>query len=170
MEEEQGRFSEKNAQTEKCIERRHSRSTEAFKRDDAFKEGRCILGGKMHSGREDAFKEGKDTQVRNVLTLSSVCPWLLLEVMAKHTLTGNCFLVNSKGSVLSSGLKGMRGIINWFPLYGPMASSAMITELFSCFTKYLAPLTCPFPGSKLRRSMIGDLVSAPEYEVELMRG
>ena len=77
----------------------------------------------------------------NVHTLSSVCPWLLLEVMAKHTLTGNCFLVNSKGSVLSSGLKGMRGIINWFPLYGPMANSAIMTELFSCLTKYLAPLT-----------------------------
>ena len=93
--------------------------------------------------------------VRNINTLSSVCPWLLLEVMAKHTLTGNCFLVNSKGSVLSSGLKGIRGIVNWFPLYGPMANSAMITELFSCFTKYLAPLTWPFAGSKLQKSMIG---------------
>ena len=73
-------------------------------------------------------------------TLSNVCPWLLLDLIAKQTLIGNCFLVNSKGIVLSSGLKGMRGIINWFPLYGPIANSATITELFNFFTKWLVYL------------------------------
>ena len=41
--------------------------------EEAFKEGRCIQGGKMHSRREDAFKEGNFSKKRTTRQTDILC-------------------------------------------------------------------------------------------------
>lgn len=88
-------------------------------------------------------------------TWSKLWPWLLLMVIAKDRITGNCLLHRVKGKEESEGVMLRRGIKTCILIWVPVMISAPMT----CFSKRvimsLVPLHSQMDLSMLRMSITG---------------
>jgi hypothetical protein len=73
----------------------------------------------------------------------SVCPWLLLSVMAYGTFIGNCRRLSLKGHMVSAEVVIMRGMYAFAPLAFLVIISPSITLLINLVTINLVPLQRP---------------------------
>ena len=75
-------------------------------------------------------------------TMSNVCPWALLMVIAKHGLMGNCFLTITKGKSESRRWKGILGrntVVLSVPLPPPFLNLLLYSRTVAyCYTTTVA--------------------------------
>ena len=95
--------------------------------------------------------------LRLIPTCSTDCPWDLLMVMAKASLTGNWSLLSGTGSVSALGDSLILGINTTFP--ANLLSLLIILHWSTFFltfnTTILVPLQSPSPGSKFLSRITG---------------
>ena len=78
----------------------------------------------------------------------------LLVDIAKHTLTGNCSLLNSKGRFASDGIRGILGRKTSSPLLGPVTMATSMQLGINFLTMHLVPLQRR-GGSTLHNTIMG---------------
>lgn len=85
--------------------------------------------------------------------MSNVWPCDLLMVMAKATLTGNCFLVEEMPLRLSEGVNFMRGKKMVVSLRGPVATWTSRTWEWNSLTMHQVPLHTPEARLRMRMTV-----------------